>query len=87
MHTIASKIQPWGSAPTTSCLVDNLHLPVDVALGLASHTIMGPNTSKFIQKLRECNKWAHEKAKEAKGTNEIMIKEIELQPWRLGTWS
>ena len=38
------------------------HLPVDVALGLAPCTIMEPNTSKFIQKLRECTKWAHEKA-------------------------
>ena len=39
-------------------------LPVDVALGLdlAPHTITEPNTSKFIQKLRECTKWAHEKA-------------------------
>ena len=38
------------------------HLPVDVALGLAPCTITEPNTSKFIQKLRECTKWAHEKA-------------------------
>ena len=38
------------------------HLPVDVALGLAAHTITEPNTSKFIQKLRECIKWAQEKA-------------------------
>ena len=38
------------------------HLPIDVAHGLAPHTIMGPNTTKFIQKLRECTKWAHEKA-------------------------
>ena len=37
-------------------------LPVDVALGLAPHTITEPNTSKFIQKLKECPKWAHEKA-------------------------
>ena len=37
-------------------------LPVDVALGLAPCTIMEPNTSKFIQKLRECTKWGHEKA-------------------------
>ena len=29
-------------------------LPVDVALGLAPHTITEPNTTKFIQKLREC---------------------------------
>ena len=38
------------------------HLPVDVALGLAPHTITKPNTTKFIQKLRERTKWAHEKA-------------------------
>ena len=38
------------------------HLPVDVALGLAPHTNMEPNTTKFIQKLREHNKWANEKA-------------------------
>ena len=38
------------------------HRPVDVALGLAPHTIMEPNTTKFIQKLREWTKWAHKKA-------------------------
>ena len=38
------------------------HLTVDVALGLAPHTIMEPNTTKFIQKLREHTKWDHEKA-------------------------
>ena len=38
------------------------HLPVDVALGLAPHTITEPNTTKFIQKLREHTKWAHKKA-------------------------
>ena len=38
------------------------HLPVDVALGLAPCTITEPNTTKFVQKLRERNKWAHEKA-------------------------
>ena len=32
------------------------HLPVDMALGLAPHTITEPNTIKFIQKLRECTK-------------------------------
>ena len=37
-------------------------LPIDVALGLAPHTITEPNTTKFVQKLREQNKWAHEKA-------------------------
>ena len=38
------------------------HLPVDVALGLASCTITEPNTTKFVQKLREQTKSAHEKA-------------------------
>ena len=37
-------------------------LPVDVALGLALRTIMEPNTTKFVQKLRDRNKWAHNKA-------------------------
>ena len=37
-------------------------LPVDVALGLAPHTITEPNTTKFVQKLREQTKWVHEKA-------------------------
>ena len=36
-------------------------LPVDVAIGLAPCTITEPNTTKFVQKLREQNKWAHEK--------------------------
>ena len=36
-------------------------LPVDVALGLAPCTITEPNTTKFLQKLREQTKWAHEK--------------------------
>ena len=37
-------------------------LPVDVALGLAPYTITEPNTTKFVQKLREWTKWADEKA-------------------------
>ena len=37
-------------------------LLVDVALGLAPHTIKEPDTTKFIQKLKERTKWAHEKA-------------------------
>ena len=37
-------------------------LPIDVALGLAPHTITEPNTTKFIQKLREHTRWAHRKA-------------------------
>ena len=38
------------------------HLPVNVTLGLAPHTIMEPSTSKFVQKMRECAKWAQRKA-------------------------
>ena len=37
-------------------------LPVDVALSLAPHTIMEPNTSKSVQKIREFARWAHKKA-------------------------
>ena len=37
-------------------------LPVDVALSLALCTITEPNTTKFVQKLREQMKWVHEKA-------------------------
>ena len=38
------------------------HLPVDVKLGLAPCTIMEPNTSKFVQKMRESTSWALTKA-------------------------
>ena len=62
MHTTALETQPRGSAPTTSCLVDNPRLPVDVTLGLAPRTITEPNTTRFAQKLRDKNKWAHRKA-------------------------
>ena len=62
MHTTALEIQPRGSAPTTSCLADNLAFQVDVTLGLAPCTITEPNTTKFAQKLRDRNKWAHKKA-------------------------
>ena len=34
------------------------HLPVDDTLGLASQTTTAPDTSKFIQKMREHAKWA-----------------------------
>ena len=33
-----------------------------MTLGLAPHTITEPNTTKFTQKLRDRNKWAHKKA-------------------------
>ena len=37
-------------------------LPIDVTLGLAPCTITEPSTTKFVQKLREQNRWAHQKA-------------------------
>ena len=45
-------------------------LPVDVALGLVPCTITEPNTSKFVQKIRECVRWAQKKA-EAFQTKEV----------------
>ena len=39
------------------------HLPVDVALNLAPETTTAPDTTKFIQKMREHTKWAWKKAK------------------------
>ena len=38
-------------------------LPVDVALGLAPHSVTALTASQFVQKLREHVKWAHKKAK------------------------
>ena len=38
------------------------HLPVDVTLGLTPCSIMEPNTSIFVQKMRECAKWVQRKA-------------------------
>ena len=37
-------------------------LPVDATLALASHTSKAPNTSKFVQKVKEHAKWAQKKA-------------------------
>ena len=34
------------------------HLPIDVTLGLAPCTMTVQTTSKFVQKMRECTKWA-----------------------------
>ena len=38
------------------------HLPIDVTLGLAPCTTTAQTTSKFVQKMRECSKWAQKKA-------------------------
>ena len=63
MHIIALKIQPQGSAPTISCLADNLTFQLMWHLVWLHCTIMEPNTTKFIQKLREHTKMgSHEKA-------------------------
>ena len=60
MHITALTTQPQGSAPTTSCLVENL------AFQLMWHLVWFPHHhgakhNKFVQKLRERKKWAHEK--------------------------
>ena len=67
-------------------------LPVDVTLGLAPCTITEPNTTRFAQKLRDKNKWAHRKAeafqaKEAERHKRNSIKREKLRPWKSGTWS
>ena len=38
------------------------HLPVNVKLGLAPHTVTEPNTSKFVQKIWEHTQWDQKKA-------------------------
>ena len=67
------------------------HLPIDVTLGLAPQTIMEPNTTKFVQKIRECTWWAHKKLKHFKlkrhnVINATMINEVGQQPWKSETW-
>ena len=37
------------------------HLPIDIMLGLAPHTITEPNTSKCVQKIRELTQWAQKR--------------------------
>ena len=39
------------------------HLPIDVTLGITPQNTTAPNTSKFIQRIRECAKWACKKVK------------------------
>ena len=67
-------------------------LPVDVALGLAPCTITEPNTTKFVQKLREQTKWAHEKAeafqaKEAQRHRCNYNRKSRAATLEVGTWS
>ena len=65
------------------------HLPVDVTLGMAPQTMTAPDTTKFIQKMRECTKWAQKRLKPSKqrklnATNAIITNTVEQWPWRLG---
>ena len=47
-----------GFSPYYLMYVRQPHLPVDVTLGLAPQTTTAPDTSKFMQKMREHIKWA-----------------------------
>ena len=65
------------------------YLPVDVTLGLAPYITMAPNTSKFVQKMQECAKWAQKKpeafqSKEAQWQQRSYIKK--KQDSGLGGW-
>ena len=62
MHINCSHNSAMGFSPYYLMFGRQPHLPIDVALGLAPRTITESNTTKFIQKLREQNRWAHEKA-------------------------
>ena len=62
MLITALETQLWGSAPTMSLYGRQPHLPVDVALGLAPQTTTATDKMKFVQKMRECTKWAQKKA-------------------------
>ena len=92
MPMIALKIWPQGSAPTISCLVDNLtfwlmwHL---VWLHTPSWSQTQPNLSKSWENgpSRLTKKWKPFRQKRLKGISAIMTKKAELQPWRLGTQS
>ena len=38
------------------------NLPIDVTLGLAPKLVTTPNSTKYVQKIREHIRWAHQKA-------------------------
>ena len=53
------------------------HLPIHVTQGLAPNLAAVPTSTKYVQKIRECIRWAHRKAdlfqqREAEITNRIM---------------
>ena len=62
MPIIGSKIELQGSSPPYLMFGRQPCLPVDVTVGLAPCTIMEPNTSKFIQKMRAHTRWVQRKA-------------------------
>ena len=37
-------------------------LPIDIALGLAPNLVATPTSTKYVQKIRECVRWAHRNA-------------------------
>ena len=92
MRTTTLETQPQGSAPTTSCLVDDLafqlmwhlvwlHAPSRSQIQLGSLKSWEIETSGLIKKQRPF------KLGKLRGINEISIKGVKLRPWRLGTWS
>ena len=56
------------------------HLPIDVMLGLAPCRITEPNTSKFVQKIRECTQLAQKKAEG------FQAKEVQGHKWNYDKW-
>ena len=57
------------------------HLLVDPALDLAPQTMTTPDTTKFIQKVRECAKWVQKKA------DTFQVKETECNKCNYGKCS
>ena len=53
MHITAPENSATGFSPYFLMFGRQPHLPVNITLGLAPHTVTEPNTSKFVQKIRE----------------------------------
>ena len=63
MPITALEIQLQGSAPNISCMGDNPIFQQMLPLVWHLKPTRAPDTSKFIQKMREHAKWAQKKAK------------------------